>query len=118
MIEFVLVDYLEAALSVPVYMEKPEECVYPFVVLEKTGGTEKDYIPGATIAVQSYGGTLARTVKLNGRVKRAMLDAIQIDGIDSVKLNSDYNFTDTETKQYRYQGVYVVTYTQEVIDGE
>ena len=31
---------------------------------------------------------------------------INLDEIASVKLNSDYNFTDEETKQYRYQAVF------------
>ena len=114
MIEFFLTDYLESALNIPVFMEKPERQAMPYIVLEKTGSAEVNFIPEATIAVQSYDDTLAKAAKLNQRVKAAMLDAIELDGIDSVKLNSDYNFTDTTTKQYRYQGVYVVTYAREV----
>ena len=30
-------------------------------------------------------------------------------------LNSDYNFTDTETKEYRYQAVFDINYYQEDI---
>lgn len=114
MIEFLLLDYLENALNVPAYMEKPATMPASFLVLEKVGSSEENWIPKANIAVQSYAPTLAEAAKLNGRVKAAMMDAVTLDAVSSVKLNSDYNFTDPETKQYRYQGVYVVTYAQEV----
>lgn len=114
MIEFVLLDYLENALDIPAYMEKPANMPAYFLVLEKVGSAEENYIPSANIAIQSYAPTLAEAAKLNARVKEAMQDAITLDAVSSVKLNSDYNFTDTDTKQYRYQGVYVVTYAREV----
>lgn len=117
MIEFVLLDYLETALNIPAYMEKPADMSGYFLVLEKLGSYEDNFIPHANIAVQAYAPTLAEAAKLNSRVKSAMSDAITIPAVSSVKLNSDYNFTDTETKQYRYQSVYVITYAQEVDNG-
>jgi len=33
-----------------------------------------------------------------------------LNEIGKVKLNSDYNFTDTVTKQYRYQAVYDISH--------
>ena len=38
---------------------------------------------------------------------------IEEDDIIEVELQSDYNFTDTETKEYRYQAVFNVTHYQE-----
>ena len=114
LIEFVIRDYLEDALEgVPVYMEHPGSGETSYVIIEKIGSTETNHIPGATFAVQSYAATLAEAAKLNRRVKTAMLDAIELDMIYAVKLNSDYNYTDLSTKQYRYQGVYVITHAQE-----
>jgi len=43
---------------------------------------------------------------LNELVKNAVDSLIELDEIASVKLNTDYNFTDTTTKKYRYQAVY------------
>lgn len=43
-----------------------------------------------------------------------MEKALNLDEIASVKLDNDYNFTDTETKEYRYQAVFDITYYQEV----
>ena len=37
-------------------------------------------------------------------------DCIELPTISAVYINSDYNFTDTETKRYRYQCVAVVTH--------
>ena len=35
---------------------------------------------------------------------------VTLNEIVSVELNSDYNYTDTTTKEYRYQGVYNITH--------
>ena len=43
---------------------------------------------------------------LNELVKTAADSLVTLDEIASAKLNSDYNFTDTTTKRYRYQAVY------------
>ena len=47
---------------------------------------------------------------LNDKVKKAMDKMIELPEISSCKLNSDYNFTDTETKRYRYQAVYNIVF--------
>ena len=44
--------------------------------------------------------------QLNEETKIAVDSLIELDEIASVKLNTDYNFTDTTTKKYRYQAVY------------
>ena len=35
-----------------------------------------------------------------------------LTNISSVKLNTDYDFTDEETKEYRYQAVYDLVYME------
>ena len=60
--------------------------------------------------MQSYAPSLFEAAELNERVKAAMDDLILLPDIFSAKLDSDYNFTDTATKQYRYQAVYNITY--------
>lgn len=110
MIEARLIEYLANTLSIPTYAEVPEDAAGEYLVVEKTGSTRTNYLDEATIAVQSYADNLADAAWLNQRVKSAMLNAWTLDDISSVRLNSDYNFTDTATRNYRYQGVYVVTY--------
>lgn len=110
MIEKILLDHLKRALSVPVYMEVPKDPASSFVKLEKTGGGCEKHIFSAMIAVQSYATTLWKAAELNERVKEAMETACALDEICRIQLNSDYNFTDTASKRYRYQAVYDVTH--------
>ena len=110
MIEKLLLDYLSDILNVPVCMEAPEKNIRRFVVLEKTGSSKVNQIPTATIAAQSYGPTLYDAAQLNEEVKIAIESATVLPEISAVRLNSDYNFTNPTTKQYRYQALYVITY--------
>lgn len=111
MIEQILIDYLNSALSVPVYAEMPSGAKGSFVIIEKTGGGKENHILSATVSLQSYGETLAAASHLNEQVKSAM-DEITYERPDicKTKLNTDYNFTDTATKHYRYQAVFDVFY--------
>ena len=110
MIETTVLDYLSSALPEPCSLEVPERPPARFVLLEKTGSSRKNFINTATFAVQSYAPSLVEAAELNERVKAAMDDLILLPDIFSAKLDSDYNFTDTATKQYRYQAVYNITY--------
>ena len=110
MIEKRLLDYLSAALDVPCHMEMPEKVSGQFVVIEKTGTYQLNKITQATFAVQSYAPTLYDAALLNEQVKAAMEDLVERDDISKLQLNSDYNYTDTAMKRYRYQAVFVVTY--------
>lgn len=113
MIEKIMLDYLLANLTVPVFMEEPTEDLTSYVLIEKTGSSEQDHIPAATLAIKSYGASLYDAATLNDIVKPVVKSAIELDTISSVRLNSDYNFTDTTTKKYRYQALFVVTYLEE-----
>ena len=110
MIEKIVLDYLNDALNVPVYMEMPENKPDRFVLIEKTGSSRENHIDFATITIQSYAESLYYAATLNEDVKQAMDDIIALDTVSSAELNSDYNFTDTETKKYRYQAVYDLVY--------
>ena len=64
----------------------------------------------ATFAFQSYAPSLQKAAELNEKVKKVVEDLITVNEVSGVHHNSDYNFTDTETKQYRYQAVYDINY--------
>lgn len=106
MIEKDVFDYLSSTLSVDVYMEEPEVKPDSYVVIQKTGSSMEDYIEKATLAIQGYALSMYDAALLNESIKQRMLfeapDVINM----TVKLNSDYNFTDTTTKRYRYQAVF------------
>jgi len=110
MIEKDILNYLKSALQVDCFMEVPSNPPAEFILIEKTGTSRNNFVNGATIAVQSYSTSLYKAASLNEEVKKAMDDLIVLDNIGSSKLNSDYNFTDTSTKKYRYQAVYDVVH--------
>lgn len=110
MIEKTILDYLAGALDVFCGMERPAKEPASFVVLEKTGNSRTNRVCTAILAVQSYGPTLCEAARLNEDVKRAMDTAAALPEVAAVRLNSDYNFTDTASKRYRYQAVFDVTY--------
>jgi hypothetical protein len=104
-IEKVICDYLSNKLNIPVLPEKPKRPYGRMVFVEKIGGGD-GFIKNSTLAIQSYEESLYKAAELNELVKDAMRDIIELNEICRVDLNSDYNWTDTETKEYRYQAVY------------
>ena len=110
MIEIVIMEHLKTKISVPVLMEKPEPLLSEYVLFEKTGGGGANKIGSATFAFQSYSTSLFKAATLNETVKRVVDELILLDEIRGVTLNTDYNFTDTTTKQYRYQAVYDINH--------
>jgi hypothetical protein len=110
MIEKIILDYLNETLTVPAYMEVPEKAPESYVVIEKTGSSEYNHIKEATLAIQSIAPTLYKAACLNEEVKTVMDNADKLADITKSKCNSDYNFTDTSTKSYRYQAVYDISH--------
>ena len=106
MIEITIKNHLDSALTASVYMEKPETAPSEYVLLEKTGSDKNNRLNSSTFAFQSYSTSMYKAALLNELVKSAVESLIALNEIASVKLNSDYNYTDTTTKQYRYQAVY------------
>lgn len=110
MIEKVVLDFLNNSMSVPVYMEEPEEQPERYLIIEKTSGGTKNGLKTATMAIQSYAPTLAMAAELNEELKIVMEDIENQNPISRAALNTDYNYTDTATKRYRYQAVYNFIY--------
>lgn len=111
MIEKIVKEYLELHIDVPVYLEIPPNPPEKYVLIERTGGGENDCIESATLAIQSVSEkSLYNAAELNDTVKKLLRNIIYETKIMKCKLNTDYNFTDTVTKVYRYQAVYNLTY--------
>lgn len=112
MIETIVRNHLNNALNVPVYMEVPQGVTLPgeFVVVEKTGSGRTNHLNAATFAVQSYSTSMYKAAVLNEEVKEAMDSLVTLNEVSRSALNSDYNFTDTQKKQYRYQAVYDINH--------
>ena len=111
MIETTILNHLMDTLEMnDVYMEVPEDPPASFIVVEKTGSSESNQIFDATFAVQSYGSSLLAAAMLNDNVKTAMKTLTEHSDVARCLLDTDYNYTDTETKRYRYQAVYDITH--------
>ena len=109
MIAKILLDYLGAALDVPVVMEAPEQRT-DYVLIDQTGSSRTNHIITTTLAIQSYGSTLYDAMLMNETVKQAMDGFAELGNVTRVELQTDYNFTNTATKQYRWQAVYLITH--------
>lgn len=113
MIEEIVVGYLTSK-GYTVYGEEPEKPPQTYAVIGKVGSDEENYISRALITVRSYAPTLLDAAKLNKQIKHDMLyGLLELPQIVGVRLNSDYNNTDPETKRYRYQAVFDITYYEE-----
>lgn len=111
MIEKIILDWLGAKLDVSVYLEEPKNPPKEYVLIDKLGSAENDFITSATIAVQSYSASLYGAAELNAKVKKAMSESVSQGDICRCVCTSDYNYT--ETKRYRYQAVFDITYYEE-----
>ena len=110
MIEIIIKQYLDSHLSVPSFLEQSGEMPDSYVLFEKTGSSKRNYLSSATFAFQSYAGSMYDAAKLNEELKEVVENMIELNEISNVQLNSDYNFTDTTTKEYRYQAVFDINH--------
>lgn len=107
MIEKTVLDHLTRTLApVKVCMEVPVDPPSRYVVIEKTGVEVEDYLWCSTFAVQSHAETLYETAVLSAAVVGAMDLLPGRDDVTRVRLNSEYNYTNTAEKRYRYQAVF------------
>ena len=121
MIEKTVYEYLSTRIDVPVFMELPEvpsedhpEWPDRFVVIQKIGGGKLDHIRSASFAFQSYSLTsLYEAAALDEEVQAVMDNMAVLDNIGSCSLASNYEFTDTRTKRYRYQCTYDIYYKED-----
>ena len=117
-IETEVIDHLKNKTSAGahIYAQRPAKSIPgKYVIIEKTGSSTEDMITTSTIAIQSVsdslkGGSMLDAIQLNEEVKAAMLAIIERDSVSKCALNSDYNFTDNSTKEYRYQAVFQITH--------
>lgn len=111
MIELIVKEHLEQNITnVPVVFEQPASRPEQFILIDKTGSGRENYINEATIAIQSYGKTLSDALLLNEQVKSVMFDLIYNNKVSRCALDTDYNFTDKDSKIYRYQAVFNIIY--------
>lgn len=110
MIELITLDHLNRELSVPTFTEKPSDAPERYVLIDKIGSAKSNHLPSATIAFQSYAESKYQAALLNKELKEVVESMVELDEIRGLTLDNDYNFTDTTTKEYRYQAVFDIRY--------
>lgn len=110
-IEQDVLDFIGTMLTEPVYMERPVDPVAEYVLVEKTGSGKANQIMTATFAMQSISKTsLLKACELNEKVKVAAEALVELGRVSRSAVVTDYNYTDTSRKEYRYQAVVQITH--------
>lgn len=110
MIEKVILEYLNSALTVPCYMEFPEIAPDEFIVITKIGASRTNWIYSSTFEFQCVSTSLEKAATLCETLKAAMDDAVTLTEVFRARYAGDYNATFTASKSYRYKAVYEVTH--------
>lgn len=114
MIEKTILDYLTDALTpIPVAMEVPTQVPDTYVIVQKTGSGENNRLSAATFAIQSVAPSLYDAALLNDRVKRLMRRLPALENVFRCDCNSDYEFSNPQTKERRYQAVFEIEFIEE-----
>ena len=114
LIEATVIGYLSSALQTNnVYAERPIDLPEEYYIIEKTAAGEENHIQKDTVAVQSISSvSLLNAATMSKAAEKAMKAIISIAGIGKCQLNSAYNFTNPETREYRYQAIFDLTYVE------
>lgn len=121
-VEEVVISYLNghADIEYPAYGDTPYKNNLPahHYMVEKTGSNTRDRITTAQITIQSVTvQSKAQAARMNERMTGVMEGIVGTSGISACHLNSDYDYTDTTSKRWRYQAVFDITYNREVLSN-
>lgn len=113
-IEATIVSHLAAKLDTnDVYAERPVNPPDEYYIIEKTAADEENHIKAATVAVQSISNvSLLNAALMSKAAEAAMKTLPEVEDVGSCRLNTAYNYTDPETKEYRYQAVFDINYIE------
>lgn len=93
-----------------VYAETPAEDIPEnYVLIRRTGGSITDFVRSYNVYTETIGKDRLTTIKNHEAVIQAMREIAAHTEIMSCRLNSDYDATNTRTKDYRYQALWIIT---------
>lgn len=109
-LEKFLIDWIARKTGYDVHAEVPEGHPAEFYTVERTGSHTVNRVATVTVAIKSWNSASTyAAAEMNDGLKREMETLVQEPEISACRLSTDYPFTDTETKYYRYQAVYNIT---------
>lgn len=114
-IEAKVIAFLSEALTESVSAEVPHGPPSSYVVVERTGGGDEPdgHLKRATLAIRSCAATLAGAMGLSERVRGRMRLLPTLPRVFRCQCTREYNFSDTRTKERRYQAVFDILYMEE-----
>lgn len=119
-VEEIIVGYL-IGKNIPgifdhVYAERPGKPEPAYVLVRRSGGSEKDFVRTYLIHIdvcvkrdEEAGQDKLLALKLHEEVMGAMKSAPEATRIYGCRKNADYDATRAETKEYRYQSLWIIT---------
>lgn len=111
MIEKDIIDRLQPLLDCKLVTEKHNKMPSRYILFERTNAGQNNKINEYTIAFQFYDTSLLKACQLAEEITEKILNLVQFPEFSGIHINSGpYNFTDTETKEYRYQTVFQFYY--------
>ena len=109
-LEAFLIEWIQRQTGYDTFAEVPEGHPAEFYIVERTGSRTVNHITTATIAIQSWNSAgMYMAAAMNDDLKTVMESLVQEPEISACRLSTDYNFTNAESKYYRYQAVYNIT---------
>ena len=110
MIEADVRDYLLTKVNVPVYLDAPKVTPNAYIKVFRNGTSGTRFLESALFTFHCIASTLLESAALSEQLKEAMYDMPSVPKISKVELNAETDWTDTATREYRYQSVYEITY--------
>ena len=110
LIEKVVSDYLNNTLDNPTYTQEPHNGETDYYLIEKVGSSVSNKIDGSMIVIESHASSRYEAAQMNLEVIEAMDNIITLDDITRCEKNSDYDYTDTSRKDYRYRALFELTH--------
>lgn len=111
MIEKIIIDYLIAqdipGVGTNVFAEVPETPPERYITVRRAGGSITNMIRGANIVTEATSRiSLLDAAEIHEAVIAALLEIRDFTELYSCRLNSDYNATRPNTKEYAYQALW------------
>lgn len=111
MIEIIVRDHLSKNFIIPVHTERPVSPPKTYILIQRVGGKCRCGISKAMIAVHSIAPSMQKAAELNAKIQAAMKE---LGGnVGAVDINATSNYTNTQTKEYRYQTLFQITYMED-----
>ena len=118
--EEIMINYLTenaiAGIGTHIYAEKPVDQEDAYILIRRTGGSERDYIRSYLMITEvcvrrdeENGLTKLYAAEIFEELLQKMRSIADTTALYGCHKNSDYDATDPESKEYRYQALWEIS---------